>query len=234
LKVAFAYPTQLMSLMVLFGDLVEPELSILAGQLGPGRVAVDVGASIGTWTLCAAQTGARVHACEPDPENLKMLERNIGSNDLQDRVLLHPVALGAADGRSRLSQHGRRFMTSVQLATEESDRSDQPIYSLATFADGIGLGHIDVLKINTAGSEVDVLRGARPLFESAQIGVALVLDGIRVRPLLDELGKLSYQLGFYDGDNRRFVTVADSTQLDRARPSPMNRYVLVKHSGVDL
>src|SRR5262245_2421543 len=57
-RIAFNYPTQLMPLLVVFQELLDPELALLPRLLGRGRVAVDVGASIGTWTLRAAKTGA--------------------------------------------------------------------------------------------------------------------------------------------------------------------------------
>jgi hypothetical protein len=74
LRIGFHYPTQLMPLLVVFQELMDPELAMLSRVLRPGRVAVDVGASIGTWTLSAAKTGAVVHACEPDAENFSVLQ----------------------------------------------------------------------------------------------------------------------------------------------------------------
>jgi hypothetical protein len=60
----------------------------------------------------------------------------------------------------------------------------------------------------------------------------MVLDGLEVRPLLDDLRSCSYDIGVYDGGLGRFVPVSQSCELDAARPSPMNRYVLVRRKDV--
>jgi hypothetical protein len=106
------------------------------------------------------------------------------------------------------------------------------VWPLDVFLGKVGLRSIDVLKINTAGCEADVLAGAIELFRNQNVRVAVFLDGLKVRPLLDEMKQFSYELGFYDGRGKRFVPVSDSSFLDLKRPGPMNRYVVLKHSTV--
>lgn len=233
-RIAFNYPTQLMPLLVVFQELLDPELAMLSRLLGPGRVAVDVGASIGTWTLCAAKTGAVVHACEPDLENFSLLKENVLSNGFAPNVIAHDVALGAGEGWSSVSHHGRRYLTNVRLATDANEATGKRIYSLAQFVRSEGITRVDVLKINTAGCEAEVLEGGTELFRQEKVGVAILLDGLAVRPLLDGLKQFSYELGFYDGRRREFVLVHASSDLDAARPGPMNRYVVIKHSSVTI
>src|SRR3954469_1736722 len=98
LRVTFRYPSQLIPTLVVFGDLLEPELALLPTELGVGAVAIDVGASIGTWTMVAAKTGATVHACEPDQENLDVLRRNLAANGVGANVVVHVVAAGRHSG----------------------------------------------------------------------------------------------------------------------------------------
>lgn len=231
-RIAFNYPAQLMPLLVVFEELLDPELTMLHKLLGPGRVAVDVGASIGTWTLSAAKTGAAVHACEPDVENFSVLKENILSNGLGSNVIIHDLALGAGEGRSTVLQRRRRYLTNVRLTTDGTGVGGIPVISLDHFVRSVGVAHIDVLKVNTAGCEADVLLGARELFRQQKVGVAIFLDGLAVRPLLDGLRQFSYELGFYDGRKQEFIPVSASSHLDRARPGPMNRYILAKHSNV--
>jgi FkbM family methyltransferase len=234
-RIAFKYPAQVMPLLIVFQELLDPELAMLCRLLGPGRVAVDVGASIGTWTLPAAKTGAVVHACEPDAENLVLLRENVLSNGFASSVTTHDCALGAEEGWSSVSRGERRYLTTVRLATEATGATTgKRIYSLAQFARGVGITRIDVLKINTAGCEADVLAGGLELFQQQSVGVAILLDGLAVRPLLDSLKQFSYELGFYDGRKQKFIPVDASSRLDDARPGPMNRYVVVKHSSVTI
>ena len=230
-RIAFNYPRQLMPLLVVFQELLDPELAVLPRLLGPGRVAVDVGASIGTWTLFAAKTGAVVHACEPDFEHFSQLEENVLSNGFKSNVITHDCALGANEGWSAAAGHHFGFSRNFRLT---ADATQTRICALDHFVRRVGITRIDVLKINTAGCEADVLVGGKDLFRQEKVGVAMFLDGLAVRPLLDELKQFSYELGFYDGRKREFVRVDVSSNLDGLRPGPMNRHVLLKHSAVRL
>jgi FkbM family methyltransferase len=231
-RIAFNYPTQLMPLLVLFREVLDPELRMVCGLLRPGSIAVDVGASIGTFSLCAAKTGAVVHACEPDPQNFLVLEENIAANGLSQNVIAHEVALGAKDGWSSVMPRQRRFLTNVTLAETTSSTTGTRIHSLDQLMPSLGIDRIDVLKVNTAGCEADVLRGSFELFQRQRVGVAAFLDGLVVRPLFDEIRRYSYELGFYEAKGQRFVVVNNSSDLDKLRPGPLNRYVLLKHSSV--
>ena len=234
LDIAFNYPTQLRPSLVVFQDLLEPELGILQRLLGPGRVAIDVGASIGTWTLCAAKTGATVYSCEPDPESFSVLNENVLSNGFASRVTTYDWALGAAEGWGTLSRPSQRHLSNVRFATDADRTNGKRVHMLEHFVHDLGLNYVDVLKVNTAGCERDVLAGGMALFRQQKVGMAMFLDGLAVRPLLDELLEFSYTLGVYDGRRQIFIPVDASHFLDEMRPGPMNRFILVKSANVTI
>lgn len=233
LDIAFNHPSQLMPMLVVFQDLLEPELKLVGRYLGPGRVAIDVGASIGTWTLWAARTGALVHACEPDPENFAILEQNLVRNGLDSGVRLYRQALGTGEGWGVNAQEDRLYLNRVKLDTAgDGAGTGTRVQTLEGFMRDLGLDYVDLLKVNTAGCEQEVLAGGMELFRQHRIGMAMFLDGLAVRPLLDQLLEFSYTLGVYDG--RTFVPVTASRDIDRAKSGPMNRYVVVKSPHVAL
>jgi FkbM family methyltransferase len=233
LDISFRYPSQLIPTLVVFRELLEPELGLLAPLLGPDRVAVDVGASIGTWAMSAARTGATVHACEPDTVNLEMLEANLRANGLISHVRTHAVALGEHEGQGSLVSADRRYLNRVSESAGRTGR-ECPVRTLDQFVTDLDIGQVDVLKVNTAGGELPVMLGALGLFRAKRIRVAMVLDGLEVRPLLDDLRACSYELGVYDGGPGRFISVSHSRELDDARPSPMNRYAILRREDVNL
>jgi FkbM family methyltransferase len=233
LDIAFRYPSQLIPTLVVFRDLLEPELRLLPAVLGPGAVAVDVGASIGTWAMSAARTGATVHACEPDKVNLEVLDANILSNGLDSRITTHAIALGEHQGQGSLISAERRYLNRVGEAADNTGQNF-PVRTLEQFADDLDVDEIDVLKINTAGGERAVMAGALNLFRAERIRLAMILDGLEVRPLLDDVRACSYDIGVYDGGLGRFVAVSQSSELDVARPSPMNRYAILRRADVIL
>lgn len=228
LLVFFRYPTQLIPTLVVFGDLLEPELGLLSAELGPGTVAIDVGASIGTWTMVAARTGATVHACEPDPDNLDVLRRNLEANGAGEKVVIHPVAVGRRSGRVSLQQNARRYLNQV---TEVDDDSGIPLVSLVELVDGLDVRQVDVLKVNTAGLEADVLAGALPLLRESRVRLAMFLDGISLREGLRQASKdgdlASYRMAVFDGDRGQLVDMPTVDHLAQPRPSPLNHYVLL-------
>jgi FkbM family methyltransferase len=228
LLVSFRYPTQLIPTLVVFGDLLEPELGLLPDELGQGTVAIDVGASIGTWSMVAARTGATVHALEPDADNLDVLRRNLAANGLADRVSVHTLAVGRHAGRVNLHQNARRYLNQV---TEVDDDTGIVLVSLAEFVEGLDVSNVDVLKVNTAGHEADVLAGALPLFREGRVRIAMFLDGISLRDCLREAvrdGDLAgYRMAVYDGDRGQLVDIPTIDRLSEPRPSPMNHYVLL-------
>jgi FkbM family methyltransferase len=234
LRIAFNCRTQLMPLLIVFQELLEPEFDAVRRLLGPGAVAIDVGASIGTWTLWAAKTGATVYAFEPDAENLAMLEDNVRSNGLEPNVIAQSCGLGPGEGWSPATEQAGGYGLNFKLTASVGHPRGARIQSLDQFVRETGVARIDVLKVNTAGCEADVLVGGMDLFRQQKVGVAMFLDGLEVRPHLDKLRQFSYELGFYDGRKRQFLPVGGSSHLDNMRPGPANRYVVVKHISVSL
>jgi FkbM family methyltransferase len=237
MSISFVYPSQLMPTLVLFGDLLEPELRMLPHVLGPGRTAVDVGGSIGTWTMSAARTGATVHVCEPDLVNLESLAANCQDNHLQDLVTVHRMGLSSTSGSGTVEANPRRYLNSVRVhegagvqpgPVDTAGQDQFPVLTLDEFVAAQGLEHIDVLKINTAGGEADVVRGGTGLLRRGGVDLIMVLDGLRVRPLLDEIAEFGYDVGFWDGRQARFTPVSSAAGLDGVKRGPMNRYVLLR------
>ena len=229
LIISFRFPSQLIPTLVVFGDLMDPELAVLTHALGPGRLAVDVGASIGTWSMMAARTGATVHAYEPDPDNVDVLRGNLRANGLFDAVTIHDVAVGSHRGRVALQLNPRKYLNQV---TEVVDVEGIALTTLADVVNDIGASFADVVKVNTAGHEAEVLMGALPLFRDGRIGLAMFLDGIRLREALSVTladGALDkYSLAVVDGGRAMLVQPASLTTLDLGRLGPMNHYVMLQ------
>jgi FkbM family methyltransferase len=75
------------------------ESRFIEQTLRPGDSVLDIGANVGFHTIqMAARVGAmgRVHAFEPLPQNLVLLERSIIENHFEDRVVVEKAAVGDA------------------------------------------------------------------------------------------------------------------------------------------
>ncbi len=128
-----------------------------------GGLFVDVGANFGWYSLifsiCADSAG-HVVAIEPEPGNLRMLQKNIDINNAVN-ISVISAGVGACDGFAELSLNTRwnpgmhslrqdinsKGKVNIKIRTLDSILSDFP-------------GEIDLLKMDIEGFEVDALMGA--------------------------------------------------------------------------
>ncbi|WP_197526794.1 FkbM family methyltransferase [Pirellulimonas nuda] len=128
-----------------------------------------VGANSGFYALQAASASlnAEVHAFEPYPPAFGLLSRNIGLNDLTDRITTWPIALGDRECTSELLVPEPRFgsvmETSASLAADFNqnvgERIEVPVTTVDAFAAERKCGP-SVLLIDVEGFELQVIRGA--------------------------------------------------------------------------
>lgn len=161
---------QVITRMMESGHWEETETRWFRRSIRPGDVVVDVGANVGYYTLLGArlvgETG-RVYAFEPDPTSFALLRRNVALNDLHN-VVLEQKAVSDAPGRLRLF-----------LASE--NKGDHRIYQPpgeqrpsveveAVTLDGYFREHpesVDLVKVDTQGAELLILRGMQDLVRRA-------------------------------------------------------------------
>lgn len=231
LSITLRYPDQLMPTLAVFGDLLEPELGLLAESLPPGTIAVDVGASVGTWAMVAARAGATVLAYEPDPLNIEVLQHNLLVNGLDKRVRVLNSAVGRRAGSGTLQRSARSYLNRVEECGTAGSGQAVTMTTVTEVLDDNGVDHVSVLKVNTAGRESDVLEGALSAFRQRRVGLALFLDGIAVRSAVAAAmaeGHLDdYRLAAYDGQCRALRYFDDVTAYAACRLSPMNRYLIL-------
>ncbi len=126
-----------------------------------GKCLVDIGASIGGWTLFAAEKGVEVYAFEPSPNAFKVLAKRVAGYN----VHLYPYALGSVDTVETMGFSQYDFGV---LMNENHDRRlgaklvDVVVHSL----DSMNLQNVGVIKIDTEGYEIPILKGAKKTIHS--------------------------------------------------------------------
>ena len=65
-----------------------------------GDIVIDIGAHIGTFTVLARSYGANIIAFEPEPENFKILARNLEINNIKAQIF--KMAVGDTDKEDKL------------------------------------------------------------------------------------------------------------------------------------
>jgi FkbM family methyltransferase len=155
-----------------------------------GTTFVDIGAHIGTTTVAALRLHGfgRAMAVEPNPQNQRLLRVNLVLNDVDDAVVVFPIAVGDHDERTslridRVRSGGSRVgvVDSVEAAVPVSVSTVDHIVE----GEGLDPSAIGLLWIDAQGHEARVVRGASSIVGQ---GLPLVTAVRPVKLAEDPLG----------------------------------------------
>lgn len=152
--------------------------SLLDGR--PSPVVVDVGAFIGEFALAVSKTlpGAKVHSFEPHPGTFQRL---VSETRHLPGIVPVNCGLGSRRGPQNFFAHAGPATSSLlpiaESAADQMPAGDLqctgtfpvPIDTLDNYAAEHGLTEIFLLKTDTQGYELEVLRGASRLFAERRI-----------------------------------------------------------------
>jgi FkbM family methyltransferase len=152
----------------------EPHLLGLARALvHSDAIAIDVGAHVGAWTMLLASLvgpSGRVIACEPFGPSAARARAMVESAGLGERVRVIETAIGDRAGTARLYAARDSMLRSLVPGADATDYTEVPLATL----DSLGVERADVIKIDTEGFELAVLRGGRELL--ARCDPALIIE----------------------------------------------------------
>jgi FkbM family methyltransferase len=137
---------------------------------------IDCGANLGWYSVIAGALGAEVVAFEPMPANAALLRENVTRNRLGDRVEVHEVALGSGEGagvlRLSVDNQGDHRLIPCGVTVEVSRREEVTVKVRAL--DDVVSGRLPTLiKLDTQGSEVAILRGGRRTWSRPDVVIVL-------------------------------------------------------------
>ena len=168
----------------------------LRGFLPETPVIVDVGANIGQFNFFAMHyLGARrVVSIEPAREACELLRQNaavpedsycVAASDREGDVMFH-ISDESTQLSSYLSQPDGSYRESYPV----------PCRTLDVIADQAGVGRVDLLKIDTEGSEYDVLRSAERLLLRTSLVLVEMSVFRKCSANLFQIGSFLEQRGF--------------------------------------
>jgi len=132
-------------------------------RLQPRRTCLDIGANVGHHSLLLSTLFAEVHAFEPYPPALAELRERLAMNALSERVIVHPVGLGAED--AELYFHPPQDInqgTGWFAPVKHPDASDAIRMNVCRGDLLVShLAHIDFIKVDCECHEVPALEGLR-------------------------------------------------------------------------
>jgi len=154
------------------GEIERHLVDFVVGQLRPGFTMIDVGAHHGVFTLTAAHELRRrgwqgqIISFEPDPENFRLLERNVRENHLERYATLHQTAVANMVGEEELLRFEQDNSGNTLSSTGEfaiaRDVSVMPIRVGVTSLDSLleTVSTVHFIKMDIQGAEPVALAGA--------------------------------------------------------------------------
>lgn len=138
-------------------------------------VALDVGAHCGLWSMWLGREFQHLIAFEPVREHRALWQRNVGAtcDGLGHLLELYGAAVGAAKGTVVLdwepTSTGNTHVVAVDgdavAASTAASQGGRQVEAPVMTIDSLGLEDCDLIKIDTEGFELQVVRGARETIE---------------------------------------------------------------------
>lgn len=148
---------------------------------------VDVGAHVGGVFGQLLTSSIRVreaHLIEPNPQSFGQLRAAVEEISDVDRIACHNVALSAVPGEVVMRDDG----TMTRIIDHPSGESEEsgldaghfriPTTTLDELARSCDIGHINLLKVDVEGHELQVLDGAKELLAAAAVDVIYIEVGM--------------------------------------------------------
>jgi FkbM family methyltransferase len=127
-------------------------------------VILDVGASTGSFSILPLVTGGRVIAFEPNPTAYRALKTTVKVNGLSEYVETRQAAIGGTGEKTVILKVPQRALHHAVSTVGEPRRDDldwQEIEVDLVAIDDLNLDRVDFIKVDTEGSELEVLIGAQ-------------------------------------------------------------------------
>ena len=189
---------------MIFGDYHELRDEVLGKNiLHGGDWAIDIGSNAGSFCVLAAQKVGRfgrIFAYEPNPKALSNLSKSVVMNEMHDRVIIRPVAVGEIEENAHLNVKLER----AQLEYDNTQPTSEIRRVTLDQEFPIDLP-IKLLRIDLEDGAAAVLRGARRLLTRRCIDFIFVrvlkevlgdrwrkeLGGVKLSELLEQFDRLA-------------------------------------------
>ena len=155
-----------------------PNIAWMAERIQPGDLFLDVGANVGALCIATLRTvpGARCVAFEPQTRAADVLEEMAAANGVD--VELHRLAVSYGPGEAVLKYPVEPSISGwasiadrpnfYEAMNQRAESLTEPVVvtTLDTWWEGAGRPDVQLVKVDTQGSEVDVLIGGAELFRT--------------------------------------------------------------------
>jgi len=167
-------------------------------------VFVDVGANMGKHTVVLSKQlnkNGKVIAIEPEPNNFKILEKNIKLNKLKNVIPLN-LACYDSNGFLDLYLDAEGAGTGHSLAEKVGPKISVKIRTLDNILKELKIKKVDIIKIDVEGAEPNVLKGATKILKKDHPKIIFeALDNKGLNKTKKVLSEFGYKIEEIDSTN---------------------------------
>jgi FkbM family methyltransferase len=178
------------------------------------RTFVDVGANVGIWSLPMRLHFKKVISYEPSIQNIECIKANIPTG-----IELRTKAVADFNGEAKFHQAGKNCGDGKLCREGVKSTYTVPVVKL----DDENLENVDMIKIDTQGWELDVLRGMSNLIDSQRPWIMIEVNE-DVDKCCELLESLDYET-VYVKSKRNFVWAPKTGRNSPADTSILKRYL---------
>ena len=195
-KLKFIFDCNTLDLIHLLLEAERDVLKLSKVLVKEDSVIIDVGAYRGGYTIRFAKKAikGKVIAIEPNSENYKFLLLNIYYNNVKNVIVYKTIAYSH---RTKIKFFENKDAPAMsRIVTNNSNSIEIEAITLDEITKSIGLKKIDLIKIDTEGSEYEILKGSESTLKLAKyLIIEVSKDPKQILDLLEERGFIVINLG---------------------------------------
>lgn len=225
-----------------FGENPIDDVLSIIGKLG-GKIEVfDVGANIGTFSenVINLAPQARINAFEPFPEAFQKLSQlEVTKNGV---LKVHNFALSDVVGEKEFFINAQSVTNSLLPNASDADKYQPSDYAvpmgsikvkldtLDSFCEKNSISKIHLLKIDTQGADINVLKGGEKIID--ELKVCAVLVEVLFVPLYEGQGWFDDIYGWLNGKGFKLVKLYDIAHADGTKEAKWADALFVNQAAV--
>ncbi len=139
------------------------------GNIKPGMIGIELGANIGYFALIEARlVGEKglIYCIEPEPNNVKLLKKNIAANKLGDRMKVFRYLVGDHNGMEKLYLSEFANVHSLSPSRGKEGFAEVPMVTLDNFIKQNNIPRVDFIRMDIEGYEAIAFKGMEGWFRS--------------------------------------------------------------------
>lgn len=175
------------------------------------NIFVDIGANIGTYSISLSPYFKKIFSFEPEQENFELLKKNVSVNNCSN-IRCDNTAILDKEGSFLLSNHNKSPGIHEGTYFIELKEGNTKCDLLKNCIPEDDLNKISVIKLDTEGSELLILKNIKPILEKIKPVLCIEINicseknyGIKQQEIRNFISSVGYTLYKQNGSNYYYV-----------------------------